>query len=505
MGRVKLASIFGVLGLLAPVFFWTAPASAQIIVTPEQPELIESSLIVTSYQVDNGLPSYVQLYNNSTRIAELEGWTINITLLVDAVEVVLPISLNGYLEGESWMVIGQSGLVNGADSEFLLPNDLASDGVLDIKLEREGYTASAYVVTPTSEGRYDLSKSSAGNYTATSKYNLTQNVPLIGGGLYEIPDSTPLRVVAIAANSRNCGPLDKSDDCFEFVKIQNLAAETIDLSMYRLRTGYANQSDSINNTFALSGALDSGEFISVSARNDGLPFDLTASQGNAWIQDKYGLVDYADSVVSYKSIGGNNHIGHAWAYDSDRDKWDWAKSTLQGPNDFNLPSLVVESISTLKPCAPNQYRSLETNRCRLLSTVASTLKPCRTDQYRSQETNRCRSLSSATSTLKPCRADQYRSAETNRCRLLSSETSTLKPCRADQERNPETNRCRKVFSPLANTAFAVEPIKAGTKEFVGWWALGGLTLLGLGYAGWEWRRELANIISRAKTIGNSGN
>lgn len=155
----------------------------------------------------------------------------------------------------------------------------------------------------------------------------------------------------------------------------------------------------------------------------------------------------------------------------------------------------VEQGSGLKPCRPDQYRSPETNRCRKIGG-GSALTPCKPHQYRNPETNRCRSIVSASSSLKPCRPDQFRNPATNRCKKIDS-SSGLKPCRADQYRNKETNRCRKILATTPNEAdFAVEDIAEPASVFIGWWVLGGIALLAVGYAGWEWREEIKRLIRR---------
>lgn len=160
--------------------------------------------------------------------------------------------------------------------------------------------------------------------------------------------------------------------------------------------------------------------------------------------------------------------------------------------------VVVESEPA--PCDKNQFRNPETGRCKLLSAADSALVPCREGQYRNPETNRCKSLTASTSNLVPCGEGEFRNPATNRCKKLASTTSTLKPCQPGYERNPETNRCRKTanLASIAQAGFPVEPVSDSPQSFVGWWALGGAIMLGLGYAGWEWRHEVLGMLRRHK-------
>ena len=167
----------------------------------------------------------------------------------------------------------------------------------------------------------------------------------------------------------------------------------------------------------------------------------------------------------------------------------------------------IAEAARLTPCAADQYRSPETNRCRKKTTLTSTLASCAADQYRNPVTNRCRKLaSSSTSTLKPCAPHQIRNPATNRCKSTSSATSSLKPCQPGYERNPATNRCRKsAGSVLASTApYAVEPLQESGKALVSWWALGGVMMAGLGVVGWQWRNEIRQWVGRlAERAGRS--
>lgn len=158
----------------------------------------------------------------------------------------------------------------------------------------------------------------------------------------------------------------------------------------------------------------------------------------------------------------------------------------------------IVSALVLADCGEGRERNPETGRCRNIPGPKE-LAPCREGQYRSEETNRCRSIAAAASSLKPCADDQFRNPETNRCKKIAS-TDDLADCGEGRERNPATNRCRNVLgaSTLADTLpFPVEEAAEGAQRFAGWWTLGIITALGLGYGAWEWREELANAGRRA--------
>jgi hypothetical protein len=157
--------------------------------------------------------------------------------------------------------------------------------------------------------------------------------------------------------------------------------------------------------------------------------------------------------------------------------------------------------NALAPCRQDQERNPETNRCRLIQVAAAGLTACKPGQVRNPETNRCRSILGASSSLAPCKPNQERNPATNRCRSASASASDLKPCTEGQERNPETNRCRKVASASgqAGGLAQVKDIDSGGFSSNPRWMLAGLGAAGaLGYAGFEWRREVGGFFSKLK-------
>lgn len=164
---------------------------------------------------------------------------------------------------------------------------------------------------------------------------------------------------------------------------------------------------------------------------------------------------------------------------------------------------VIEAAGPID-CGEGRERNPTTGRCRNSLTVRE-LAPCREGQYRNEETNRCRSIATAANALKPCADDQFRNPATNRCKkIASSDDVALADCGEGRERNPTTNRCRNIVSSVPPAAgFAVEPIKDAANIFVGWWVLGGVTVLALGYAGWEWREEVSRFVRKLAQIGRT--
>ena len=153
----------------------------------------------------------------------------------------------------------------------------------------------------------------------------------------------------------------------------------------------------------------------------------------------------------------------------------------------------------LAPCPAGQYRHPETRRCRKIE-AAKTVTPCKEGYYRSEATGRCRSIASAAAkTLKPCPDGQFRNPATGRCKKIAAADDILKDCPEGFERNPKTKRCRKVALATApKTGFAPEQVKEVTGAMWGWWVLGGVSLLAVGYAGWQWRWEIGRAAAWLK-------
>ena len=195
----------------------------------------------------------------------------------------------------------------------------------------------------------------------------------------------------------------------------------------------------------------------------------------------------------------NPNEGMAWALINDV----WQYTNQPTPGTVNVVALVEISsdltiTSNLVPCAANQYRSPDTNRCRLIATSSSILTPCKDGQYRSEETNRCRSIASDSTFLTPCDEGQERNPATNRCRSISAVlgTSDLAPCKAGQERNPATNRCRNVASAIPTAKYKPEQTNESTNNYIIWWSLAAVLSVAIIYGIWEWRHEIKSLFRK---------
>lgn len=297
-----------------------------------------------------------------------------------------------------------------------------------------------------------------------------------GDGSNCIVEYTPLMLSEIMPNA------DGSDTGNEFIEIYNPTNQTIDLTFYAVKIG-----DSNVKSFPIGAMIAPGEYRTFS---DSLM--------------KFTLLNTSSRVI-LTAIGGMN-FGDTGIYDSPPDGQSWALidglwqyTNRPTPGAPNLASLVEENNidptdTGLASCPAGKYRNTLTNRCRNIESDASVLAACDADQYRNPETGRCKKIS--VTSLAPCKDNQYRSEETNRCRNIAT-ASNAKPCKDNQYRSEETGRCRNLpTGSIPDAAFAVQPVKDSGMAFVGWWALGGVGLLAVGYAVWEWRREVKDFFEK---------
>jgi hypothetical protein len=246
----------------------------------------------------------------------------------------------------------------------------------------------------------------------------------------------------------------------EFIELYNpLSDAAIALSSYVLRVGKELEK---SYTFPATAVLQPGQYVAF--YNSEIGFTLLNSTSRLQLA-------YDDTPVGEVIVYDTPKDDHAWAFVGET----WLYTNRPTPNNANVASFIElddEQISTsLKPCAANQYRSTETNRCRLITT--------------------------ATSSPQPCTAGQYRSPDTNRCRNLAAASSSLSPCKEGQERNAETNRCRNSVK-MTNADYAVEGVTTSNQGISWYWwlGIGGIVASVVAYAVWEWRVELRQVLRK---------
>jgi hypothetical protein len=478
-------------------------------------------LIVTSFMVSSTI-EYLEFYNQGDTPYDLGSVSVRATH--DDKTCTLSMARHEWLLPQSFLLISSPTAHTGATVQFT--SDCDFDGTIG-RLEVFSGTSRLQLIdgiavhSGSSWFRHRSTvKSSCIDATIPSSLKQTGSVstdfitcasgpPARSDVTYKPPAQSNLRIIEIMSNSRSCMPDETSDDCFDYVKVKNMGSEPVNLAELRLRTGSSTSSATSSNSFHWMQPtlnpirdeyiLEPSAILTVKTRDDGSPVSITNDEGNIWIEDYFGVMSY--HAVHYTGMGSSAARGKTWAFDTTDRQW---KYGIPSPYKENIisESMTVDSPETspsgLKPCRDDQYRSEETNRCRSLAPV-STSTPCKEGQYRNEETNRCRSIATAAArVLKPCADDQFRSPETHRCRtIVGSEDLALVDCGEGRERNPETHRCRNsVRSTPAPADFAIEPVREPASVFIGWWMLGGVGLLVVGYAGWEWRQEIGQSIRK---------
>jgi len=487
-------------------------------------------IIVTTLHVGRALND-IELYNQTDGLIDLSAIRIVVSHGFDRCES--RVDATGWLEGRSF-VSARSHYAQDAN-HFTLTNDCERD---DFVTRVEIYIGETRVqlidgisATLPIWLRHKSSVNSCADRpipnnmkqtgSAANDYALCSMpvAPCDGGGSclrlhtsepYKTPLYTDgLRIIEIMSDSRSCNPDDRGADCFDFIKIQNIGDKSVNLAEFRLRTGASTAASTASNTYRWHQptlhplrdeyVLDPGQIFTLTKRDNGDPLSITNGSGNVWIEDYHGVQSY--HAVSYDGMSLAAARSKSWTFDDRIDQWVFGVPSPFTANQVYVPIVdvgmgAVEGLG-LADCGEGRERNPDTNRCRNIP-VASILAPCKEWQYRSEETNRCRSIASAAaSVLKPCADDQFRNPLTGRCKKIAS-ADELADCGEGRERNPATNRCRNIAnSTVPGAGFAVQPIKDSAMTFVGWWALGGVGVLALGYGVWEWRREIAEQARRA--------
>lgn len=312
----------------------------------------------------------------------------------------------------------------------------------------------------------------------------------------------------------NCAPAPKINTCqgarlsevganlgVQFIEIYNESGQSIDLSGCQLMTNRTSAKYVFDDL-----TLAAGQYHVIEVGDTNLTLTKTTT-GTVYLLSSDGLVEV--DGTTYKNLATDTSwslLDGTWrqTYEPTAGKQNSYQQFLNCEDGYvrntetgRCNKVVVAEVVA---CKDDQYRSEETNRCRTIVPVVA-LALCKEGQYRSEETNRCRSIATTASVLKSCADDQFRNPDTGRCKkIASSDDIALADCGEGRERNPATNRCRTVAAvTIPSAAFAVTPIADTGKAFVGWWALGGVGLLAVGYGAWEWRRE---VILGVRKVGS---
>jgi hypothetical protein len=489
---MRAIRFFLLTGVMSAFFALGYSEQSSALVTASPPDDYRSPVFITAFQLspispDEANLNVVELFNETDQPINLKDWKA--TMYVDdqpICEIILA-EEDVYIPPEGYVVVAEQSVFGGANeniAEFVTPCSIPLSGNQKLLLEStdqveetiNGILNGAYVRKGLTATYRDEDDAFTDNF---SSITTREGSAIYAGSWYYVEAATPVQIVEIVPRARTCSPIDKALDCSDYVKLYNPTSEVVSLDRLRLRIGYKEQNVTTANAIVLAGSIAPNSYGVIAKKLSTDSLSISDGGGWIWLEDMYGIKRYDNSVVSYPSASSVTKIGWAWAYDERDGEWKWTSTTspYNRSSRFTLP---VEE--------PGK-------------STASTLTPCRDEQYRSLETNRCRLISgSSSSSPKPCAANQYRNLETNRCRSTVSAASSRKPCAVGQERNPATNRCRKATAgSIPSADFPVETIKSQTGESVGWLAFAGVGSMAAGYGAWEWRREVSGLF--AKVVG----
>lgn len=235
----------------------------------------------------------------------------------------------------------------------------------------------------------------------------------------------------------------------QFIEIYNAGDTVANLNGCKLTTSNNKKQYGFGDS-----ELAAHDFLTVNVKEAGLKLGKTT--GTVRILNSSGeTVD----EIHYEKLPKNT----SWSLVDD----DWTATYAFTPGRGNVAELWL-------PCPVGKIRNELTGKCvkEKQTPVERELQPCQPWQYRNPETGRCKNYAKV-ATVKPCKDGQYRSEETGRCRKKKSESVKL-------------------------TSYPVESDTAAASSYAMWWAVGGITAAGSGYAGWEWRREITRLFRRIR-------
>lgn len=472
-----------------------------------------SKLLITSVQTGGitgeraAYDEFVELYNPSPEALSVEGWTIVYTTYKDTSPKTLA-TLQGSVPGNSFILVASPDhkTIHGdlADYDFVSTSGLAdSGGHITVKtptesIDRVGWgsatapegvsptTLAADAVAPTAtRGESIVRCSSADNKFVDSENNAADfrravsahgqigprcTVPLPdtgGSGGGNTLTCEGIIINEILPNSAG------SDTGREFIELYNPSNEVVSLNGCNLQTSSSGKMFPFQNI-----ALPPNTYATFYDDETGLVLP-NSSGGTVWLLSP-------SSELQAVTYPGDIDDDATWAYILGV----WQLTYRSTPNALNV-------LLGVKPCPIGQERNLTTTRCASSVTPTVADLSCKPGQERNPATNRCRSIFTTTTNLLACKSGQERNPATNRCRSVAS-ASTLAPCAPGQERNLATNRCRKTGAAGNSANLAnVKDVTTGPISKNVRWSFVGLAVLGaLGYAVYEWRRDVFNFIRK---------
>lgn len=525
---------WGILACIVSIVY-SVPASA-LETIPTIPNKIAGPLLIAGYSFSGSNLRYVQLFNNSSNLVSLDGWQVTATTKTAPIATTTYMTLSGLLEPGKHVIAALPGIVDRPS--FTLPslpgNAAPLAGTVSLvpplSLGYNDESVSVPTITSTTVKELDGSNinyyakrevsATTGNYLSGFSFTLPTE-KLKNDQLYVTPQAPLFQIVEVYPDAKTCSPFETSTLCGDYVKLFNASSSTIDLAMYRLRTGTYGQGASSSNMRVMGGVIASGHYVS-------MPISLSSSGSWVWLEDVYGTIRFDQTAVEYPSSSG--HSAEAWSYDEAIAGWRWTTlpSPSNSPNTFPVTppvnqcsgvrlSEIAANVATddqfielynptasdidLTGCVLQTNRSstavytfgktqlasgsyvavhIKDTSLTLTKTTSGTVFVLSSDLFIEVDAAEYADLSESSSWINldgvwlqsyivtpnaenryqqypACGDGYYRNNETGYCNKFAAGESTVADCGLGKYRSPDTNRCRS----LEALATALTPCDSG--------------------------------------------
>lgn len=528
------------------------PTAAQPVVRLAAHTEHDALMIGALHTTDRRTVSAVELHNTTRQFVPLSDVALVVSVSTNHTDYMCRVNLQGYAPSQS-SVRYYHPAVAPADGAQLQGCPSVPDGEqvtrYDVALEQSGATIDkASVAVDELAGALVWERA---RWTAAARTGVFAKDFRARAGEaevtapYETPGEPSLQILEVLPHPHSCDAAP--GNCQKYVKVKNTGDQPIDLAAYRLRSGTPGSNSTVRNTSSLAGDIAPGQVLTIRAQANGAELAILRS-GTLWFEDQHGLVSFSPRIDAYSGAGQAAHQGRSWAYNSQTGTWQWTTpspdqadniitDTPASPQQPSQPSgkscpagqernpatnrcrkinngekrskqtagnakaaRTTSRTQKLTICKPGQERNPATGRCRTVSATGQRLAACKAGQYRNPATGRCRALAGGKASATVCKAGHYRNPATGRCKKLGAANSRqLTPCKPGWERNQSTNRCRKSTSKNSKApaaGYAVEPSSNNGQTEIIWWMIGGVAIVAVGYAGWEWRSEIGQWLRR---------
>ncbi len=497
--------------LIIFVFTQQASYAAPPVITGPSPAVLQPQIIISSF--GGGMPEFFELYNQGATPYYVGNMEIHFTIQgseggqLREESFIIPLP-DGWLLPKQYLMTQQGIDGNSNIVYYETSSDLQNASVQSVSLVDA--RAVQYVIssaTPVIAGQWAQHKQ-RGNATIklqgvfTADYSVKTTPPTGSADKIYAPPLTVsgLQILEILPNAQDCPPYSEALDCGDYIKLYNPTGSAIDLGLYRLRTDSGGSKSSATNTLTLAGSLLPGEYLLVQRKDSDEAISLTNTGGYVWLEDRYGVTTYRETIAQYPDSSSVKTKGLSWALDNAQGVWRWMVPSPNAANQW-LPDVSMQNSAEKAPpenkdCGIGKERNPETNRCRNIPTTVS-VSPCKEGQERNPATNRCRSTQVSATSQKACNANQYRNPETGRCKNKTT-AHALTPCKKDQERNHETNRCRKKVTKSKDIAQVQDVSGDHKKSNTTLFFIGAGAVMIVGYGVYEWRQDIAVRLARIR-------